>query len=168
MADFLTLTARLLLGGIAMALCQTSLANPTVAPERVKYGTLTQHEVWDGDIYLVGDVTIPKDITVTIKPGTQIHFANYDIFKAGDDPGKVEIIVHGKLHAESSPDKPIQLHALPDQGLKSIPVDKNTTVIQFQPYQVDTEPMRKEFHSFKQQYIILWSVIYAMWVLALL
>lgn len=158
---------------VALTLIVASLSRPVMAsqevsPEQVKFGTLPQDETWQGEIYLVGDVNIPEGVVVTIKAGTQINFANYDIFHGGEDPDRVEIVVHGKLVSESTPEQPVQLNALPEPVWKTISVDKNTAVINFQPYQVETESMRKEFHSFKQQYVILWSVIYAMWVLALL
>ena len=132
----------------------------------VKYGSLTHDEIWQGDVYIIGDVTIPDDVSVTVSAGTQLHFADYDLFKTGADPDRCEIIVHGRFFTDASVEQPIHVETL-DRGnsLSKLAMGEHTQVIKFKPYVVDTESMRQEFRGFKNQYLVLWSLIYAMWIM---
>ncbi len=38
-------------------------------------GTLTQDEIWTGEILITGDIVIPEGITLTVLPGTSITFS---------------------------------------------------------------------------------------------
>ena len=133
----------------------------------VKYGKLSADQNWSGDIYLVGDVIVPRGITLTIEAGTRIFFAEYDILQSGNDKQQTEILVDGQLQANSEPDNPIVVSTIGDPQWKKISSGDQSVQIEFKPYQIDTEPMRQEFHQFKKQYIVLWTLIYAMWILAL-
>lgn len=135
---------------------------PVIPRDRVKFGEVSQDETWEGEVYLVGDVVIAKGVTLTIEPGTRIFFADYDIFNTGKDPDQSEIIVYGRLEAKSSPKEPILLNTIEHKYLKNLKLDDKTMVIKFYPYKVRTEPLREEFRSFKIQYLVLWSIIYAM------
>ncbi len=141
--------------------------NALCATDNVKYGPLTHDETWHDEVYLVGDVVIPKGITLTIEAGTRLYFADYDIFASGEDKTHSEIIVYGTLDAQSLPDNPIYLDTINGDKAKPLNIDKNTAVINFNPYHIETEPLREEFRSFKRQYLVLWSIIYAMWILAI-
>lgn len=133
----------------------------------VKYGKLKQNQTWSGEIYLVGDVIVPKDITLTIAPGTKLFFAEYDILQSGNDEQQTEILVDGQLQANSTAENPILVSTIGDPQWKKISSGDQSVQIEFKPYQIDTEPMRQEFHQFKKQYIVLWTLIYAMWILAI-
>ena len=136
------------------------------ADYQIKYGELKKDEVWQGDIYLVSDVTIPKGITLTIKPGTRLYFAEYDISQSGEDPERAEIIVNGTLNAQPTDKEPILVASIGKNQWKQLSAGDKTVQLEFKPYQIDTKAMKNEFHLFKTQYLILWSLIYAMWILA--
>jgi len=133
----------------------------------IKYGKLKENQTWRDDIYLVGDVIVPKGITLTIEPGTRIFFAEYDILQSGNDTEQTEILVDGELQANSSEENPILVSTIGDPQWKKISEGDNSVQIEFKPYLIDTKAMREEFHQFKKQYIVLWTLIYAMWILAL-
>ncbi|MCD6413608.1 MAG: right-handed parallel beta-helix repeat-containing protein [Elusimicrobia bacterium] len=80
-------------------------ANPTTA------GVISASEVWDGEVYLSGDIVVKAGSTLYIKSGTrisampsandfsffaQIRGENIEITK----PGLVDVIVEGKLETE--------------------------------------------------------------------
>lgn len=141
-------------------------ASPSTTPlseldGETKLGQLHTSESWSGNIYLLGDVTIPKGVTLTITPGTHLYFADYDLLHSGDDPTKCEIIVNGFLDVQSIEDNPVRVLQL-NQGQYELTDMKNrpTQVIKFDPYIVETEPIRQEFRQFKKQYVILWSLVY--------
>ncbi len=69
-----------------------------------KSGELTENEVWEGRIYVIGTVIVPEGTTLTIRAGTTVGF------EPADDPS--EIIVHGELYAEGSPDRMIVFGSL--------------------------------------------------------
>ena len=65
-------------------------------------GSLAQNTTWSGTIIVSGDVTIPSGVTLTIEPGTQVHFvANSDDTGSGNAPALAELIVEngGALEA---------------------------------------------------------------------
>jgi len=117
-------------------------------------------------VYLVGDVTIPTGVTVTIRPDTILYFAGYDLQNVGDDPKHCEIIVHGVLDAQATTQNPIIVQHLGlDADQRPRVWDDKVQAIRFHPYQVDTEPLQKEFKSFGDQYFIFWSIVYLMWII---
>lgn len=59
-------------------------------------GSLTQNEVWSGEINITADVNVPGYITLKISPGTTIRFAN--------DAG---LKINGKLMASGTPEAKI-------------------------------------------------------------
>ena len=58
------------LAGLALVLSAFLGTPPTDAA--TTSGTLTADEVWSGTINISGDVTVPKGVTLTIEPGTEI------------------------------------------------------------------------------------------------
>ena len=61
-------------------------------------GTLAADEVWSGTITLTGDVTVPKGITLTIEPGTDVICpARSDDTAGGSITSLTELIVEGSL-----------------------------------------------------------------------
>ena len=76
---------------------------------------LTGHTVpatttWSGEIYLIGDVVIPRDVTVTIQAGTVINFRpDTDVYESGLDTNISEIVVQngGTLNASGTIQNPI-------------------------------------------------------------
>ena len=142
-----------------------ALAVTNEKPLQVKYGTLTTSETWENDIYLVGDVTVPEGMTLTILPGTRLHFGSEDILAAGRDPTQCEIIVQGNIEAKHDPKNPIQvMTATRGKSLEKLALDPHTRVLKFYPYEVKTETLRQEFRSFKNQYLLFWSVIYGIFI----
>jgi len=133
----------------------------------VKYGQLKEDQTWEGDIYLVGDVLVPEGVTLTIEADSRIFFAEYDIAQSGQDSQKTEILVDGVLQVNSTEEQPVLVSTIGDPQWKKIKDGDNSVQIEFKPYLIDTEPMREEFHQFKKQYLVLWTLIYAMWILAI-
>ncbi|MCH8329872.1 MAG: hypothetical protein IH946_00580 [Bacteroidetes bacterium] len=63
-------------------------------------GTLTSETVWNAKkspYIVVGDVIVPREVTLTIEPGTEVRF-----------DGFFSLIVQGKLNAVGTPNFPIQ------------------------------------------------------------
>ncbi len=48
----------------------------TIALAATTSGSLEQDEVWSGEIEIIGDVTIPHGVSLTIEPGTVVRFAD--------------------------------------------------------------------------------------------
>lgn len=69
-----------------------------------KSGELTENEVWDGRIYITGNVVVPEGVTLTIRSGTIVGF------EPMDTPSM--LIVRGELYAEGSPDRMIVFGSL--------------------------------------------------------
>lgn len=144
----------------------TTVTLPAEEAPPIKYGTLSQDEIWTTDIYLVGDLTIPQGISVTVNEGITIFFSNYDLLRMGEDPGQCEIHVDGTLHMTASELQPIRFESIEDTSMHQILTQKdNIQTIAFEPYHIDTKIMRDEFKSFKHEYFVLWGIIYAFWIL---
>ena len=85
-----------------------------------KSGELTENEVWDGRIYITSTVVVPEGITLTIRSGTIVGF------EPTDTPS--ELIVHGELYAEGSPERMIVFGSLGKQRkIEQSPIAKTTT-----------------------------------------
>ena len=85
-----------------------------------KSGELTENEVWDGRIYITNTVVVPEGVTLTIRSGTIVGF------EPTDTPS--ELIVHGELYAEGSPDRMIVFGSLGKQReSEQSPIVKTTT-----------------------------------------
>ena len=85
-----------------------------------KSGELTENEVWDGRIYITNTVVVPEGITLTIRSGTIVGFEPTDT--------QSELIVHGELYAEGSPERMIVFGSLGKQRkIEQSPIAKTTT-----------------------------------------
>lgn len=133
---------------------------------QIRIGELEHDETWSGQIHLVGDVVVPKNVTLTITAGSEIFFCESDLQNRGENTNKCEIVVLGRLDVQADPDHPVQLHDVARANVRRIE-NSGSVVLRFDPYQVDTTSMLDEFHNFKQQYLIFWSIVYAMWILAI-
>lgn len=87
-----------------------------------KSGELTQNEVWDGRVYIIGTVIVPEGVTLTIRAGTIVGF------EPADEPS--ELIVHGELYAEGAPDRMIVFGSLGKQQQKAKPEKEQATTKQ--------------------------------------
>lgn len=72
-----------------------------------KSGELTENEIWDGRIYITNTVVVPEGITLTIRAGTIVGF------EPTDTPS--QLIVHGELYAEGSPERMVVFGSLGKQ-----------------------------------------------------
>ena len=84
-----------------------------------KSGELTENEVWDGRIYITDTLVVPEGITLTIRSGTIVGF------EPTDTPS--QIIVHGELYAEGSPDRMIVFGSLGRMRERQQAPEVNTT-----------------------------------------
>ena len=69
-----------------------------------KTGELTENEIWDGRIYITDTVTVPEGITLTIRAGTIVGFEPMDT--------PTQLVVHGELYAEGSPERMVVFGSL--------------------------------------------------------
>ncbi len=74
-------------------------------------------EVWAGTIRINGIVTVKKEGTLTIQPGTKILFARNDL--DGDGIGDSELLVEGGLIARGTVDAPIIFTSAEEQPQKA-------------------------------------------------
>jgi TonB family protein len=66
-------------------------------------GIISTNTIWQGEIYIDGDVTIPQGIVLTVIEGTKVYFKpQTDSQKSGKDKQRSEIIVNGILRAKSN------------------------------------------------------------------
>ena len=72
-----------------------------------KSGELTENEIWDGRIYITDTLVVPEGITLTIRAGTIVGFEPIE------KPS--QLIVHGELYAEGSPERMVVFGSLGKQ-----------------------------------------------------
>lgn len=104
---------------------------------------LARDEDWSGTIELKEDIIVPSKLTLTLKPGTQVITNGHKIISYGI------VDIQGQTNNEVKID-----HAL-------LCRTNSIEVISLRPYQVDTEILKEEFNTFKVQYAILWSLLFA-------
>jgi len=72
-----------------------------------KSGELTENDIWDGRIYITDTVIVPEGVTLTIRAGTIVGF------EPTDTPS--QLLVHGELYAEGSPERMVVFGSLGKQ-----------------------------------------------------
>ena len=105
--------------------------------------TLNNNEVWSGIVKLDEDIIIPEGYILTISPATLVNTCGN------------QIISYGTVKIEG--EKEAQVKFLSQYTLN----DSDLAVFKVKPYMANTELLRDEFHVFKVQYAILWSIIFA-------
>jgi hypothetical protein len=71
--------------------------------------------VWQGDVFVAGDVVLEEDVRLVIMPGTRVRFLPPEtgpgqLVEHPHFPGS-ELIIKGQIHAIGTPDKPIVFEA---------------------------------------------------------
>lgn len=74
-------------------------------------GVVSGNKLWQGIVFIAGDVVIEKTARLVIAPGTEVVFlppeSGHDLFVDHPNSSGSELIVHGTLIAEGTADKPI-------------------------------------------------------------
>ncbi|MDH3998027.1 MAG: right-handed parallel beta-helix repeat-containing protein [Desulfuromonadales bacterium] len=95
---------------IALILFSLSGCAASAPPEPVR-GTLHGSLVWQGEVYIDGDVVLEQDAELTIRPGTRILFvapsADSDTWTEHPHFIGSELIVKGRIRAEGTAQAPI-------------------------------------------------------------
>lgn len=104
---------------------------------------LSQSELWSGRVDLSEDVVVPTGLSLTLAPGTQVTTHGH------------RIISYGTVNILGEADNKVEF--------RHFAATRGTTleVIRIKPYDVDTQILKEEFDSFKVQYAILWSLLFA-------
>ncbi|MCD6507382.1 right-handed parallel beta-helix repeat-containing protein [Candidatus Poribacteria bacterium] len=76
---------------------------------QTKSGRLQKDEIWSGEVWISGELVIPREVSVTVMPGTLVRFKS-----DGGRPGK--IVVEGSFYAQGNPDRPIIFNSLSSSG----------------------------------------------------
>jgi len=63
-----------------------------------RLGVISRNEVWSDTIDVVGDILVPRDVRVTLEPGTVVRFWG-DVREGGSDPERCELAVWGEIKA---------------------------------------------------------------------
>ena len=134
---------------ISMVLALLMLFNPLVSGMagalEVKGGTLSTNEVWSGEVKIKSDVTVPQGVELKIEPGTVFL---YDKQNGQSSP---KLNVYGTLKIGQASGS--------GEGYELVPLDQRTKIIRVSPYEVDTNSLKDEFHAFRTQYVVLWTIL---------
>lgn len=99
---------RLFLGLLLLAIFGLAASSARADYDLVASGTLVQDTTWSGDVLLTGDVTVLSTVTLSIAPGTTVHFAaQSDDTGGGAHANLSELIVLGSLAAAGTEAAPI-------------------------------------------------------------
>ena len=104
---------------------------------------LSQSELWSGRVDLIEDVVVPAGLSLTLAPGTQVTTNGH------------QIISYGTVNILGEPQNQVEFHHFTTTPGTSL------EVIKIKPYDVDTQILEEEFDTFKVQYAILWSLLFA-------
>lgn len=85
--------------------CVQQEKNPTIVSNTTRTGTITDNEIWSGEILVTESVTVPREVTLTLEPGTVVKMKHNRDYK---NPDKTIFEVHGTLKAIGTPEKQIQ------------------------------------------------------------
>lgn len=80
-----------------------------------KSGILTRDEVWSGEILITEAVIVPKEVTLSIEPGTVVKFRHFRGYK--ELWKKTSLIIEGTIKAIGTPEKQIWFTSDADEPL---------------------------------------------------
>ncbi|MCI0452337.1 MAG: right-handed parallel beta-helix repeat-containing protein [Candidatus Latescibacteria bacterium] len=78
-----------------------------------EYGVATPgaaNRIWDGDVFVLGDVTVPDNGTLAIDAGTYVKVSNDDLSGEGADVARVEFNIDGELVVNGTAQAPVTIH----------------------------------------------------------
>ncbi|MHA2288445.1 MAG: right-handed parallel beta-helix repeat-containing protein, partial [Promethearchaeota archaeon] len=78
---------------------------PKSSQIQIKNETINTDETWSGNILVTRSITVSKDVTLTILPGTVVKFKHYRGYKNPD--ARLSVFVLGTIKALGSPDQQI-------------------------------------------------------------
>jgi parallel beta-helix repeat protein len=104
----ISLISVLILMGCALTPLEPEQGEPTARPSEPsqaegihrKGGRLEEDEIWSGEVRISGELVIPREISVTVMPGTLVRFEP-DADRSG------RIVVEGSLYAQGNPANPV-------------------------------------------------------------
>jgi len=79
-----------------------------------RWGPLAAGDLWAGDVWISGDITVPAGMELTIAAGTTVHVAFDDVLATGPDPAHTEIIVDGTLTCLGTQAAPVTFRIIGD------------------------------------------------------
>jgi hypothetical protein len=108
---FPKLTRSIFVSGLCLFLTGCLAGNDPVV-RGVLHGDL----IWQGEVFIDGDVTLEEDVKLTILPGTQVRFmaakgGASGLIEHPHFPGN-ELIIKGQIHAVGTPSEPILFEAV--------------------------------------------------------
>ncbi|HDD44902.1 MAG TPA: hypothetical protein ENG63_08605 [Candidatus Desulfofervidus auxilii] len=80
--------------------------NTIYAEQITVHGRITQDTTWQGNIWVIDNVTVSAGVTLRIMPGTKILFKHYRGYKEPNKRLRIDVL-GGNLIAEGTPDFPI-------------------------------------------------------------
>jgi len=84
-----------------------------------KHGELITNETWSGSVFIDADLIIPKDITLTIEPGTKITIA-----RDKTTNNRFKLVVYGQLIANGTDVNPIRFEPETQSKLGSATINE--------------------------------------------
>jgi hypothetical protein len=79
-----------------------------------RWGETPASDLWSGEVWISGDITIPVGAQLIIAAGTTVHIAADDVTAAGSDHTRTEIIVDGTLTCLGTALNPITFDVIAD------------------------------------------------------
>ena len=107
--NLLSIPPTVLLALLLGIFCSLLLPSAGQAADVMHSGPLAEDETWSAsdEHYVMGDVTVPEDTTLTIEAGSHVFFEVFDDQESGGDPNKAELVVNGSLVAVGTESAPI-------------------------------------------------------------
>lgn len=113
-----------------------------ILPSQVLALELAKNQAWSGSVNLTENIIVPKNVSLTIAPGTKVTTNGN------------KIIAYGSVDIQGQQDNKVIFEYFPQ-------TTSTTEVVKVKPYDVDTQILKDEFNIFKVQYAILWSLLFA-------
>ena len=74
------------------------------------YTPAASARTWEGDVYALGDVTVPDGGSLEIEAGTYVKVFNDDLAATGADAARIELNVDGELIISGTEADPVTIH----------------------------------------------------------
>jgi TonB family protein len=85
-----------------LLLCFIFFNLTTIYAQKYISGEISQNTQWRGDVYINGDVVIPRGVTLSVEGGARVFFKpQTDAQNSGKDKKRAELIVNGVLQVRN-------------------------------------------------------------------
>ena len=122
-----------------------------------RMGAITQDETWSGDIVIVGDVSVARDVTLRLSDDCRLYVHDADLLHSGSNPAAVEFESAGRVVDSAG----LSVERLPLRPIGNLLDGTESQLALLRPSPLATRTLQDQWHRDRRHYSLLWPLLYA-------